>query len=305
MKSPFFYAKILLFGEYGVIENGKGLTLPFNSYKGLLNYNSVTEADNNSNQLLIKYFAYLKQNLTDILDISKLESDLDKGLSFNSTIPQSYGIGSSGALVAALYDAYALDKIDLTNDFRKDKVEKLKSDFSRMESYFHGKSSGIDPLICYLNIPLLIEPNIGISKIGLPTEQNGQGAIFLLNSGEPGETEPMVNIFFEKLKNQGFRNTLKKEFIKYNNSCIQAFVGGDYKALITEIKKLSGWALEHFQPMIPAKVLSLWKKGIEDNLFYLKLCGSGGGGYVLGFTADFNEASKHLEGFQTEVIMRI
>ena len=36
MKGPLFYAKILLFGEYGIIKDSKGLAIPYNSYKGAL-----------------------------------------------------------------------------------------------------------------------------------------------------------------------------------------------------------------------------------------------------------------------------
>ena len=36
MKGPLFYAKILLFGEYGIIKDSKGLSIPYNSYKGSL-----------------------------------------------------------------------------------------------------------------------------------------------------------------------------------------------------------------------------------------------------------------------------
>ena len=34
MKAPLFYSKILLFGEYGIIKNSKGLSIPYNFYKG-------------------------------------------------------------------------------------------------------------------------------------------------------------------------------------------------------------------------------------------------------------------------------
>ena len=36
MKSPLFYAKILLFGEYGIIKDSKGLAIPFNAFRGAL-----------------------------------------------------------------------------------------------------------------------------------------------------------------------------------------------------------------------------------------------------------------------------
>ena len=35
MKAPLFYSKILLFGEYGIIKNSKGLSIPYNFLKGV------------------------------------------------------------------------------------------------------------------------------------------------------------------------------------------------------------------------------------------------------------------------------
>ncbi len=303
MKKPFFYAKILLFGEYGIIENSKGLTIPYNFYQGALKFDSTALAQE-SNAHLKKFAAYLAKDFSAIFNTQAFVEDVNNGMYFDSNIPQGYGVGSSGALVAAIYDKYAFDKIDLEFELTKDKIAELKGIFGRMESYFHGKSSGIDPLICYMNIPLLIQSKDDISTIGLPHSTNGKGAVFLINSGTPGETAPMVQIFFEKLKNEGFRHTLKEEFIKYNNACIDYFVKGEYNPLFANLQKLSSWALEHFRPMIPTKLLSAWKIGIDTNTYYLKLCGSGGGGYVLGFTQDYEQAKLHLKEFDTEVIYR-
>jgi len=36
--------------------------------------------------------------------------------------------------------------------------------------------------------------------------------------------------------------------------------------------------------MVPAMFQNLWKTGLDTKAFYLKLCGSGGGGFLLGFT---------------------
>ena len=54
--------------------------------------------------------------------------------------------------------------------------------------------------------------------------------------------------------------------------------------------------------MIPAQFHELWKQGLDTNDYYLKLCGSGGGGYILGFAADFDKAQKALEGHKLEVV---
>ena len=84
-------------------------------------------------------------------DIEKLKSAIEAGLYFDSSIPQGYGVGSSGALVAAIYDKYASDKITILENLTREKLLILKSIFSKMESFFHGKSSGLDPLNSYLS----------------------------------------------------------------------------------------------------------------------------------------------------------
>ena len=306
MRNPLFYAKVLLFGEYGIIENSKGLTIPLNFYKGTLKYDKSDKNSKKSNKFLVDFAAYLRGLNSDEafpkFDLERLTNDLGKGMFFDSDIPQGYGVGSSGALVAAIYDEYVINKIEI-RDISKNSIKQLKHIFSKMESHFHGTSSGIDPLICYLNIPLLINSKEDIATVGIPSS-NGNGAVFLLNSGAPGETEPMVTIFFDKLKNQGFRKTLKQEFIRYNDACIDAFVKGEKKPLFSNLKELSKWALIHFRPMIPNSILKLWEQGLETNTYYLKLCGSGGGGYILGFAEDYEKAEALLKNYNPEVVYR-
>jgi len=108
MKGPLFYAKILLFGEYGIIKDSKGLAIPYNSYQGALKVSEISsEASNKSNENLQKFYQYLCDvNSKDLVQfrLDELKRDIDKGMYFDSSIPQGYGVGSSGALVAAIYD---------------------------------------------------------------------------------------------------------------------------------------------------------------------------------------------------------
>jgi mevalonate kinase len=60
--------------------------------------------------------------------------------------------GSSGALVAAIYDKYAQNKITVLENLTREKLLELKIFFSNGK-LFHGKSSGLDPLNSYLSIP--------------------------------------------------------------------------------------------------------------------------------------------------------
>ena len=309
MKGPLFYSKILLFGEYGIIRDSKGLSIPYNFYNGALKKeeNPSEEAIKSNGHLkrFVTYLQNLQKEQPDLVnfDLVTLTEDVETGMYFDSSIPQGYGVGSSVALVAAIYDEYAVDKLE-KNNLSKDKLTDLKEIFGKMESYFHGTSSGIDPLICYMNIPLLIHSKDNIDTIGIPQTANGKGAVFLINSGTPGETGPMVQIFFEKLKQEGFRKTLQKEFTKYNDACIDAVIKGKKDSLFRNLKNLSTWAFVHFKPMIPKKIIKAWENGIKTNDYYLKLCGSGGGGYILGFTQDFEKAQKALSEFQLEPVYR-
>ena len=300
MPNPLFYAKILLFGEYGIIENSQGLTLPYSFYKGCFKFSTLeSDFEKKSNESLKKYWEYLaKLELPEQfrLDLSALKKDIENGLFFDSNIPQGYGVGSSGALVAAIFDRYSVVQ-HKPEEIGKNELKELKKVFGELESFFHGKSSGIDPLICYMNLPILIENKENVGRVEIPQENEGKGAIFLIDSGVVGETGPMVQIFFEKLKNERFRKTLKEEFIKYNNACIQSFLNKEMTPFFKNMKALSKWAYEHFRPMIPDSVFNAWKKGLDTNAYYLKLCGSGGGGYILGFTKDYQKAEKMLKGF--------
>lgn len=307
MTNPLFYAKILLFGEYGIIEDSQGLTLPYSFYKGALKFSSLDDDfARKSNESLQKYANYLndlKVPEAYQINISKFQKDIRKGLFFDSNIPQGYGVGSSGALVAAIFERYSLQTY-LPEHISKEVLKDLKKVFGEMESYFHGKSSGIDPLICYMNLPILIENRENVNKVSIPASEQGKGAIFLIDSGMTGDTGPMVQIFFEKMKTEGFRKTMKEEFIRYNNACIDAFLKKEMTPLFRNLKSLSVWAYEHFKPMIPESIYKAWKKGLDTNAYYLKLCGSGGGGYILGFTKDYEKAEKMLDGFHKEIIYR-
>ena len=306
MKGPLFYSKILLFGEYGIIKDSKGLSIPYNFYNGALKVDeNPSEEAVKSNESLKRFASYLESLDKDLVsfDIDKLKVDVEAGMYFDSSIPQGYGVGSSGALVAAIYDKYAKEKITVLENLTREKLLKLKAIFSEMESFFHGKSSGLDPLNSYLSLPILINSKDNIEATGIPSQSpEGKGAVFLLDSGIVGETAPMVSIFMENMKNEGFRSMLKEQFIKHTDACVDDFLKGDIKSLFRNTKQLSKIVLNNFKPMIPNQFHELWKKGIETNDYYLKLCGSGGGGYILGFTEDIERAKAALKGQKLEVV---
>jgi len=309
MRGPLFYSKILLFGEYGIIKDSKGLSIPYNFYNGALKIDThhtvATHKSNDSLRRFSEYLENIQSENPDLVqfDLKALKTDIENGMYFDSSIPQGYGVGSSGALVAAIYDKYAINTITVLENLTREKLLQLKEIFAAMESFFHGKSSGLDPLNSYLSLPILIKSKDNIEPAGIPSQTvDGKGAVFLLDSGSTGETAPMVQIFMENMKKEGFRSMLKDQFVKHTDACVDDFLKGDVKSLFGNIKQLSKVVLDNFKPMIPKEFHKLWKKGIDTNAYYLKLCGSGGGGYMLGFTEDIEKARKALKDHKLEVV---
>ena len=93
MKAPLFYSKILLFGEYGIIEDSKGLSIPFNFFKGGLRIGDMSELIEKESNLNLKKFRdyLLKIEISAVeFDFEKLNLDLNKVMFFDSSIPQGY-----------------------------------------------------------------------------------------------------------------------------------------------------------------------------------------------------------------------
>jgi mevalonate kinase len=57
--------------------------------------------------------------------------------------------------------------------------------------------------------------------------------------------------------------------------------------------------------MIPDEILELWNKGIQSDLFSLKLCGAGGGGFMLGFCNDKENFDSIFKNYKTYKVMEI
>ena len=106
------------------------------------------------------------------------------------------------------------------------------------------------------------------------------------------------------MKNEGFRKMLNEDFAKYTDACIDDFLHGNVKSLLGNVKHLSKVAFDNFKPMIPQPFHTIWQNGIDSNDYYLKLCGSGGGGYILGFTENFEKTKTILKDYKLELVYR-
>lgn len=307
---PDFYSKILLFGEYSLLYGSKALSMPSSRFKGKLCFADISahREENKQSSKALQAFAiameklFKKHQFGFHLNTNELLKDISRGLFFESNIPQGYGLGSSGAVVAAVTDAYGEGLKNRNENYTASEIGALKNDFSRMESYFHGKSSGLDPLISFLNRPILVENSESLRAIDISSNPNGTAGIFMIDSGSPGETQPLVEFFNKQCEDKDYFEKINSALIPINNKCIQTFFEGDVTALHNEMQRLSEFIYSYLQPMVPDSVVSVWEKGLETGNYSLKLCGSGGGGMILGFAPDIEKAKSVISEFDIEVI---
>lgn len=269
MKS--FNSKILLFGEYAVINGGQALAMPFNQLSGKLSYSQK----NDLQPLLIKFAKYLKESVAQI-DGVKFLNELNNGLGFETNIPLGYGAGSSGVLVSCIFDHFKIKELD--------KRETIAV-FKKMEDYFHGKSSGLDPAVSYFNKSILVNH---AGEFEFTDFEAPDLIMFLLDTGITRSTQEFVKIFNAKMKQAGFQEAYKSAFRTSNEKAIGHFLRQDDLAMYRQFKNISQFQYEFMNEMIPQRIKVIWQQGLSSNKYYLKLCGAGGGGFLLGITNQFN-----------------
>ncbi len=313
-----FSGKILLFGEYSLMRGSAALTLPFsrNYVKLLFPDTSLSESEariaENSNRQLQSFLEFLQDRNSGIgndFAFEQMNEDLANGLYLWSNIPSGYGLGSSGALVAAIYNKYGeFRSDDTTKKYNIDeitppeKLDALKTTFARMESFFHGASSGLDPLSSYVNKPLLVNDQQSISVVTHKlTSSSSNGGFFLLDTRKQRNTKPLVKAFHAKCEHVGFRDMLNKEYIPLNNACINAVLQNS-NTLHELMHRLSDLQLKHFKEMIPEEFLLSWAQGLSSGKYTLKLCGAGGGGFLLGYTDDYFNVSQGMSTPEQHII---
>ena len=292
-----FPAKLLLFGEYTVLKGSQALAMPLTQFGGTWQYSDDLKKQYDLPKLA-QYIKKLVENGQIRLDTEGVEKALAEGLYFHSDIPRGYGVGSSGALVAALYDKFGMDKTLTINE--------LKTILGLIESCFHGSSSGIDPLVSYIKKTILIKPDKNLMILDNafnPPSNDFQ--VFLLDTHIRRKTEPLVRFFLEKctLKNE-YNTLITNELVPLIDEAIHLYINNNCDALLSIINQISGFQYKYFPEMIPLPFKNLWLEGLSSTAYTLKLCGAGGGGFILGFCRNIEKATQEIakSGFSIKAI---
>lgn len=287
LKKRIYPSKLLLFGEYGVLLGLDALAAPFMKYSGRLELtNKEPDPD------LVEYLEYLKTLKRDFpytFMLDKFEEHVNQGLRFNSNIPLSYGLGSSGALIAAIFENY-IEKKSLASitDPRA-----LKTSLALLEAKYHGVSSGIDPMVSLLKKPILVRRSGKVYQLKKPVLRKRRKLhFFLLDSKQPATTGNLVGDFLKKMEDLNFSMTFREAYTKYSNGAIRNLIDQRHAEFYEKFKQLSIFQLEQMRELIPDHVQDIFHKGLTGGNYALKVCGSGGGGYFLGVSPDKSVVDK-------------
>jgi len=279
-----FNAKILLLGEYTVTLGSGALAVPYRKFGGHWSQHAKHEVISEGLTRLMSH-VQSSNDLAKVYRTEDFQQDLSDGLFFESDIPQGYGLGSSGALVAAFYDTYAYQKAE--------NIHELKSVLARTECAFHGASSGIDPLVSCLDKPVLYRGN----NLQTPEVPLDLSSFFLLDTGMPRNTAQLVGLFRERMDTSaGFRRAISA-LSDYNDEAIENVIHSDYAVLFKLMGHISQLQLEHLQAMIPAGLINIWKKGLDSGDYLLKICGAGGGGMMMGLRPEGSVQPEYLGAY--------
>lgn len=282
-----FPAKLLLFGEYTVLDGSQALSVPLPNLTGKWN----KQEESGQMSLIPEYYRWLqKVDLADEQTYEKMVAEFEDGWTYESNIPVGYGVGSSGAYVAAMYDRYI-------NNGEKD-INKATEKMAQMEAYFHGSSSGMDPLVSYSG-KAVYKNGKGefqlIDNIGWPEGFK----VYLLDSGIPRETASLVNRYKERTEDKTVTEKIKQHLVPMVEDAIRCYIAGENQKLEECVGGISQFQRENFKEVIPEAVQKQWDAISSRPGVYVKLCGAGGGGYYLVIDAKGRLDAKGLVPIQS------
>lgn len=282
-----YSSKLLLFGEHIVIKGARALATPYAGFQGRWQWRPD---DLSLQQSLPSFLMYIKAKtvLAELMDCEAFAKDLKAGIYFEANIPTGYGLGSSGALCAAVYDRYANEPVDRSN---LSAIPALQETLARMESFFHQSSSGVDPLVCYMDQTLVLQRGEvpQVTKIHARLED---APLFLVDTHQSRKTAPYVAHFLSCYEHPVFRSVLEEQLLPANEAAINALLSVDPPLLQKAFRQISQFQFVHFERMIPSSITPLWQKGLDSQDFSLKLCGAGGGGFMLGLARDIETLER-------------
>ena len=271
--SRIYPSKLLLFGEYTVLCGSQALAVPLNHWHGKWINADMPDAEQLNS--ILTYSSWLSANqLISSAVQQQMMDDVEAGWIYTADIPIGYGLGSSGAYVAAIYDRYV--RTDSNYSPAKDVL-------SKMEGYFHGASSGMDPMVSFHQNAVYKDEKGLFHLVTTPAWPEGM-KVYLLDSGSGRATGPLVNTFKTSLDQPEFRDRIERDLIPVVEHAIHFYLLGQETMLESCLSVISQFQRNYFEMLIPEAIKHQWDQLAAIPGTYVKFCGAGGGGYFLMFT---------------------
>lgn len=277
MSSIKYPAKIILFGEHTVLQGGRALAVPYPKFG--VKWQQRPSPDGR----LLAVLAYLRDHFAETdFNFPQLKRDLEAGWQLVGNVPNGYGLGSSGTVCAAIYDRFANGQRD---------VHETQAFLAQMEGFYHGQSSGTDPLISLLQQPLLLGAGRVVTTSLRASWHQG---LFLLDSVQERIAGPLVDRFIHQFRSDSdWRERVQNQWMPSSDACLNYLCGNDTAAFPTHFSRLSQLQAELSPWLIPEKIKTIWR----GDSYQLKLCGAGGGGFMLGYSTDWAATKQELVNY--------
>lgn len=306
-------SKILLTGEYTVLLGYPALAIPWFERYAQWDDDGIAIDD-----VLQNFYNFIKDHpfLKDKFLMKEWWAYIERGGYFKSNIPFGYGLGSSGSFCAGVLDRFGIEYANsdgissnimdentegISDIIKKHDVEIIYPLLKAMECFFHGQSSGLDPMISFYN--RAIQACNGI--ISFPqletTNLMTKHGLYLVDSKLNRNTQHLVSDFKESIQNASYLSSITTEIVPLNDAFIQSLLKNDTESFEETWKALSKASLIFFQQMIPESFQNFWKAGLQSKSYFCKLCGAGGGGLFLAKVLDENAFKKQLDMFGFEI----
>lgn len=275
-------AKLLLLGEHTVLHGGDALAVPLPQFGARWSVSAPTES-----QPFPRWAAYAKTAVTPAegqapmatwLDVDRFAAEASV-LTVDSTIPRDYGLGSSGALTALVYARYRREPADPP-------LPQLRRRLGQLESFFHGRSSGLDPLVCYRRTGVHVRADGAVATLAPPRLATERGRWFLLDARQPKAGHAAIARFRASAQEAGFRQNFLRPARTLTAELIAELSSGPQEpgeGWVRGLRQLSALQLAYLPWLIPEAVAAAWRRLLDADAAYVKLCGAGGGGYFLGW----------------------
>ena len=268
-----YSAKILLFGEHVVLRGGRGLAVPYPAKS--LSWARSRTAD----ERLIDYARWLAENAAEHVDAERMLREVSGGWQLPGDIPTGYGLGSSGAVVAAVYDRFGARsrvhaslrrsraEVPQRKQVGEHGAEELRAVLAHLEGYFHGSSSGTDPYVIYHDRPVFLGGGQPPTLLDLPTDPLRHFELY--DTGVERDGSLFIHRFLERYAQDPA--PIEKHWRTPSDRAIDALLSNDIPALRKAFHEVAAFQRETFGDFFPA--------GVPPTA--LKLCGAGGGGMLL------------------------